>query len=513
MSSLPRPDLPPAPPRPRRALHELHHRAGWPSLRTLAREAGVSTHHRLQDLLLPGAPHLGHPRAPRRGHGRRHHHLPRPLARRHLAPPTAPAPRTPRIAGRTARARRRTTPPRVRQRPPPRHRRGRHRQDHAGHRRRAGQRDLRRHRPLPAAVDRGPADAAGRRAAPGPRRRGHPLVGRRPRDAVPPTSSGALALLLPELEPPADAGRTTSRASACSPRSPPRSPRWAIVRSLAILLEDLHWADSSTLDVLEHLLAHVPSARVVGTFRTADPDIPATTLDRLARVRLVAGPQCLDLAPLDVDRHPRAAEPRRWVVPRHRSSSTRSTAGPAGTRSSPPSWPPPDRRRSRWGSPACSTTGCASSDRTAGRSPGRWASPIAPCSRPSLAEATGLTLDRVLTVLHQLSDQWLLAPPDGSPTVGLRHPLIAEAIRRRLAPGEAGMQHRRVAAALAARARRRAGRDRPPLARGRRPASTRSSGAARPPSARRPASPPARRWTTGPGSWSCGRRSTSRPSG
>jgi transcriptional regulator with XRE-family HTH domain len=43
MSSLPRPDLPPGPHRDLvTALHDLHHRAGWPSLRTLARETGVS---------------------------------------------------------------------------------------------------------------------------------------------------------------------------------------------------------------------------------------------------------------------------------------------------------------------------------------------------------------------------------------------------------------------------------------------------------------------------------------
>ncbi len=43
MSALPRPDLPPGPHRDLNdALHDLHHRAGWPSLRTLARAAGVS---------------------------------------------------------------------------------------------------------------------------------------------------------------------------------------------------------------------------------------------------------------------------------------------------------------------------------------------------------------------------------------------------------------------------------------------------------------------------------------
>ena len=40
---LPRPEVPPGPRRDLDdALHDLHHRAGWPSLRTLAARAGCS---------------------------------------------------------------------------------------------------------------------------------------------------------------------------------------------------------------------------------------------------------------------------------------------------------------------------------------------------------------------------------------------------------------------------------------------------------------------------------------
>src|SRR5207253_2709243 len=43
MSALPRPDVPSGPHRDLvDALHDLHHRAGWPSLRTLAKAAGCS---------------------------------------------------------------------------------------------------------------------------------------------------------------------------------------------------------------------------------------------------------------------------------------------------------------------------------------------------------------------------------------------------------------------------------------------------------------------------------------
>ena len=42
MGALPSPDLPPGAHQDLvRALHELHHRAGWPSLRSLARRKGL----------------------------------------------------------------------------------------------------------------------------------------------------------------------------------------------------------------------------------------------------------------------------------------------------------------------------------------------------------------------------------------------------------------------------------------------------------------------------------------
>src|SRR4051794_5576390 len=43
MGALPMPDIPPGPQRDLlHALHELHHRAGWPSLRTLGTAVGCS---------------------------------------------------------------------------------------------------------------------------------------------------------------------------------------------------------------------------------------------------------------------------------------------------------------------------------------------------------------------------------------------------------------------------------------------------------------------------------------
>ena len=41
----------------------------------------------------------------------------------------------------------------------------------------------------------------------------------------------------------------------------------AALRPLAVVIEDLHWADATTLDLLEHLLATGPGVPIVGTWR------------------------------------------------------------------------------------------------------------------------------------------------------------------------------------------------------------------------------------------------------
>ena len=131
MSALPRPDLPPGPHRDIvDALHDLHHRAGWPSLRRLAAEHRRLPHHRLQGHLLARACHRGAPSSCCRGDGRRRRTASTSSGWR----PPAPDARQPpgdRASPAARRARRRTPPPRDRHRSAPRHRRGRHRQDNA----------------------------------------------------------------------------------------------------------------------------------------------------------------------------------------------------------------------------------------------------------------------------------------------------------------------------------------------------------------------------------------------
>ena len=453
MSALPRPTCRPGPHRDLvDALHDLHHRAGWPSLRTLARETGVSHTTVSKAFSSPPLPAWGtlellveamdgdtatfhdlwlaastpadaaRPRT-RRGSPAARAEL--AAVRRHLETGTglllvtgeAGIGKTTLVTHRRADRRDASSP--------------------TGH-----------CLPLSTEVPLMPSSTCCARR---PRRRRRPLA-RGALGALPGLRARRAGAPAPRARVP---GRPTPdrrlRAAAPVRRDGASSTRAGGDRHPGLLLEDLHWADSSTLDLLEHLLAHVPSARVVGTFRTADPDIPATTLDRLARLRLVAGPQCLNLAPLDV-------------------AATREQLSLALGRAPAPGLVDEIHGRTR-GHPFFTAQLATAGPETLALGlsgmfdhrlrelgPDGWAvaRALGVADRAllpaDLAEATGLTLDRVLTVLHQLSDQWLLAPPDGSPTVGLRHPLIAEAIRRRLAPGEAGMQHRRVAAALAARA-------------------------------------------------------------
>ena len=71
MGALPRPDLPPGAQRDLNdALHDLHHRAGWPSLRALAREAGCSHTTVSKAFSTAGLPDVGRPRTACGGHAR-----------------------------------------------------------------------------------------------------------------------------------------------------------------------------------------------------------------------------------------------------------------------------------------------------------------------------------------------------------------------------------------------------------------------------------------------------------
>ena len=67
----------------------------------------------------------------------------------------------------------------------------------------------------------------------------------------------------------------------------------ASLRPMALLLEDLHWADSATLDLVEHLLARRVAVPDVGTWRLDDPATPDLALQWRSRVQ--RRPSCTTL--------------------------------------------------------------------------------------------------------------------------------------------------------------------------------------------------------------------------
>ena len=223
----------------------------------------------------------------------------------------------------------------------------------------------------------------------------------------------------------------------------------AVLRPLALVIEDLHWADPMTLDLFEHLLTGGPGLPVVGTWRQGDPTVPAPTLEWFTRVRRLAAVSELALGPLSREGTAEqlallsGEQPDPASVDRiHRRTAgqplfTEQLAAQAGD-----DQPLPDvladlldRRLDGLDEPAW-----------------RIARALGVADRPLadglLSEVTTLAMAGLTAGLHQLSDRRLLHP-SGDHDVELRHPLLAEAIRRRLVGPESADEHRRIAAALA----------------------------------------------------------------
>ena len=79
--------------------------------------------------------------------------------------------------------------------------------------------------------------------------------------------------------------------------------RLAIDRPIALILDDLHWAQLPTLAMLEHVLIACADVRmlVVSTFRTTEPDRSDELTTRLAELHRFDGVRRLDLAGLDTE--------------------------------------------------------------------------------------------------------------------------------------------------------------------------------------------------------------------
>ncbi len=79
--------------------------------------------------------------------------------------------------------------------------------------------------------------------------------------------------------------------------------RLAVDRPIALILDDLHWAQLPTLAMVEHVVIGCADVRmlVVGTFRTTPPDRSDELTVRLAELHRFDGVRRLDLAGLDTE--------------------------------------------------------------------------------------------------------------------------------------------------------------------------------------------------------------------
>ena len=450
MGGLPRPDVPPG---PRRdlvdALHDLHHHAGWPSLRTLAREAGCSHTTVSAAFSSPRLPSWGTLELlveAMDGDTATFHDLWLAAS----APEEGPPPTTARIAGR------REELAAVR----------RHLETGSGLLLVTGEAGIGKTRLVSTAAT--TADAFVATGSCLPLSTEVPLLpvsdvlqavhavdgGQWVKDALAgaaPYVAGSLHHLLPELgsEAPApDPADEWARHRLFSAVAAILAGL-ADLRPFAILVEDLHWSDTTTLDLLEHLVARGPGVRVVGTWRVDDQTVAPENLEWFPRIRRLPAVTTLPLTPLSRDDTREQLALLTGQVPAtglvasiHRRTQghplfTEQLAAHAGTDRPFPSLLA-DLLDARLGELTGSAWSVSRALGVAGR----------PLPSKLLATITGLTEADLAVVLHDLDARRLLAPSRGQ-EVALRHPLLAEAIRRRLVAGEAGGEHAAVARALA----------------------------------------------------------------
>lgn len=445
MSSLPRPDLPPGPHRRfAEELHKLHHQDGWRSLRVLAREAGVSHTTVSKVFSSPALPAWGTVEVlveAMGGDTRRFHDLWLDAT----APPRDDRAPGVRIAGR------RTELDAVR----------RHLESGQGLLVVTGEAGMGkttvieaacaqagdtvlvvsgRCLPLSTVVPLLPVVDALRQLA---RAEG----GRTATDALqtcPAYVRDAASVLLPEW--------STSPANLPDP-----DDRWlrqrlfsglvelcrAVSRSrpFAVALEDLHWADDLTLDLVEHLVRH-GQVRILGSWRTEDPGVSAGSQDWFDRVRRDA--VVVPLSALTEDEtlvqvrllRPGASPQDAARIHARSRGQPLFTEQLAHAEVGEPTYLDDllDRRVDHLAGPqwaVASVLGVA--DR--------------PLRTADVARAAGVEEAPLTGILRDLKEQRLVdVDGDG---VRLRHPLLAEAVRRRLLPGEGAAAHRAVAGVLA----------------------------------------------------------------
>lgn len=222
------------------------------------------------------------------------------------------------------------------------------------------------------------------------------------------------------------------------------------LRPSAVLVEDLHWADAATFDLLEHMAARGASVPLLATWRSADPETPTEAVQWLARVRRMPDVGVLELGPLTRDETA--------------DQLARLVTGPVDPATV-------DRVHARSLGHPLFTEQLAADTSESGDLPGlladvldrrldhltpeAWAvaRALGVADRPldvrEVVDVTGLDPDAVTAGLRTLTARRLLARASGR-EVQLGHPLLAEAVRRSLVASERADLHRMLAEVLGA---------------------------------------------------------------
>jgi hypothetical protein len=442
MGALPRPDLSPGAHRDLvEGLHQLHHQAGWPSLRALARETGVSHTTVSKVMSSPALPSWGTVELLVEAMGGDVAHFHR-LWLDASAPHGAASSPTP-VAGRGAElaALRR------------------HLEAGTGLLLVEGDAGMGKTTLLAAAIEPlGPAIVVGHCFPLSANTPFMPLVdalrslheidgGQRLTAALAecaPYVAGQVARLLPEL----------SSVASARPAGEWARPQLfgalgSLLRTLsdrariALVIEDVHWADANTLDFLEHLTGHGSPVPMAASWRLNDLSTASWSTDWFNRVRRLPCVGEIVLSPLSEDA---TADQLRRLAPEMDPATVyaRSRGHPLFTAQLAAHGEDGDLPRlladlldSRLG--------------TLDGSAWRVARVLGVADRPLrfdvLAEAAGGDADSVRSGLRALADRWLVTS-HGAQSAVLAHPLLAEAVRRRLLPGEGPEQHRVLAQVL-----------------------------------------------------------------
>lgn len=275
----------------------------------------------------------------------------------------------------------------------------------------------------------------------------------------PPYVGPALAALLPELE--------TRPDAAALPPAGPTSERsgdlarlfaavahalsaLAAIRPIGLVLEDAHWADTATLELLEYLALRSLGAPTVVTWRSEDPAVPARAHDWRTRVDQLPAVRVVGLGPLTAEQ---TLEQVRLLGVRDTEAAAtiqrRSLGHPLFAEQLAAQLTTDGehaddamlddvigRRVAGLGGPAAVVADVlAVADRSLGPR--------------ILAAATGLEPAELADAVRELGARHLLRHGERDDTE-LRHPLVAEAIRRRMTAFDRADHHRRLAASFEA---------------------------------------------------------------